>query len=99
MITYEVSVEVEPYLADSFQRYMVLKHIPEILATGCFASIAFERAAPGRFRTRYQAATQEDLDTYLETHTQHFREDFLRHFPDGTSARRETWESLERWHR
>ena len=99
MITYEVSVEVEPYLADGYQRYMMLKHIPEILATGCFTAIAFERATPGRFRTRYQAATQEGLDRYLEDHTQRFREDFLRHFPEGTSVRRETWESLERWSR
>jgi hypothetical protein len=99
MITYEVNVEVEPYLADGYQRYMVLKHIPEILETGCFAAIAFERSAPGRFRTRYQAADQEGLDRYLEDHTQRFREDFLRHFPEGTIVRRETWESLERWSR
>lgn len=99
MVTYEVSVELEPYLADGFQRYMVLKHIPEILATGCFTAIAFERSAPGKFRTRYQAAVQEDLDRYLEQHTQRFREDFLRHFPDGIAVRRETWESVERWNR
>ena len=99
MITYEVGVDVEPYLADGYQRYMMLKHIPEILATGCFTAIAFERSTPGRFRTRYQAAAQADLDRYLEDHTQRFREDFLRHFPEGTSVRRETWESLERWSR
>jgi hypothetical protein len=42
---------------------------------------------------------QEGLDRYLEDHTQRFREDFLRHFPEGTSLHRETWESLERWSR
>lgn len=97
MITYEVNVEVEPYLADGFQRYMVLKHIPEILATGCFTAIAFERGGPGRFRTRYQAASPDDLERYLEQHTQHFREDFLRHFPEGIRVHRDTWEGLERW--
>lgn len=99
MISYEVNVEVEPYLADGFQRYMMLKHIPAILDTGCFAAITFERAAPGRFRTRYQAAEQQDLDRYLQDHTQGFREDFLRHFPEGIAVRRETWEGLERWNR
>lgn len=99
MITYEVLVEVEPYLADGFQRYMMLKHIPEILDTGCFSTISFERAPAGKFRTRYQAANQDDLDRYLQDHTQRFREDFLRHFPEGISVRRETWESLERWSR
>jgi hypothetical protein len=97
MITYEVNVEVEPYLADGFQRYMVLKHIPEILATGCFVTIAFERSTSHRFRTRYQATDQESLDRYLQDHTERFREDFLRHFPAGMTVRRETWESLERW--
>jgi len=97
MVTYEVHAEVEPFLAEAFQRYMVLKHIPEILATGCFAAIAFERGAPGRFRTRYQAASQTDLETYLERHTQAFREDLARNFPEGVTARRETWELVQNW--
>jgi hypothetical protein len=99
MVTYEVHAEVEPFASESFQRYMVLKHIPGILATGCFQSVAFERGAPGRFRTRYRAATQADLDRYLERHTQAFREDLLRNFPEGVATRRETWESVQEWDR
>ncbi len=99
MVTYEVHAEVEPYLAEAFQRYMVLKHIPEILATGRFAAIDFERGAQGRFRTRYQAASQADLDDYLERHTQAFREDLARNFPEGVTARRETWDTIQRWDR
>ncbi|MBI4911493.1 MAG: DUF4286 family protein [Acidobacteria bacterium] len=99
MVTYEVQVEVEAYLAEGFQRYMVLQHIPEIMATGCFAAISFERGAPGRFRTRYTAETQEDLDRYLERHTRRFREDLQKHFPEGVNPRRETWESIQRWGR
>jgi len=99
MVTYEVHAEVEPFLVEAFQRYMVLKHIPEILATGCFASIDFERGGAGRFRTRYRAAAQEDLDRYLEVHTQAFREDLARNFPAGVAPRRETWEAVQRWER
>jgi len=95
MVTYEVHAEVEPFLAEAFQRYMVLQHIPAILATGCFQAIAFERGAPGRFRTRYQAATQADLDLYLDRHTQAFREDLGRNFPQGVTTRRETWEGIQ----
>ena len=97
MVTYEVHAEVEPFLADSFQRYMVLQHIPAILATGCFQAIDFERGAAGRFRTRYQAATQADLDLYLDRHTPAFREDLTRNFPEGVSTRRETWEGVQGW--
>ena len=99
MVTYEVHAEVEPFLAEAFQRYMVLKHIPEILATGCFDSIGFERGGPGRFRTRYQASTATDLEQYLELHTQAFREDLARNFPEGVKASRETWESVQAWNR
>ena len=95
MVTYEVHADVEPFASDSFQRYMVLKHIPGILATGCFQAVALERGAPGRFRTRYQAAAQEDLDRYMEGHTQAFREDLLRNFPEGVTTHRETWESIQ----
>ena len=99
MVTYEVRVEVEPYLAEAFQRYMQLKHIPEILATGCFQAIAFEGAGDGHFRTRYQAANQMDLDHYLDRYTETFRDDLKRNFPEGVNARRETWESLQEWGR
>jgi hypothetical protein len=99
MVSYEVHAEVEPFLSEAFQRYMVLKHIPEILATGCFAAIRFERGGPGRFRTRYQASSPADLEQYLELHTQAFREDLSRNFPEGVVAHRETWESVQSWER
>lgn len=99
MITYEVHVEVRPDLAAAFETYMRERHIPQILATGCFEAIAFERAEDGRYRTRYQAAAQADLDRYLQEHTRIFREDFLAHFPEGCSASRACWEEVEGWER
>lgn len=99
MIRYEVTLEVEPALAAGLEDYMRGKHIPEILATGCFAAIRFERAGEGRFRTSYEAATQADLDRYLARHTGAFRADFLSYFPRGITAVRETWTELERWAR
>ena len=99
MVTYEVVADVEPFLGDSFQRYMVLKHIPEILRTGCFLNITFERTQTGLFRTRYQAATRADLDRYLVRHTQAFRDDLARSFPDGVTTQRETWEQVQAWNR
>ncbi|HJW09723.1 MAG TPA: DUF4286 family protein [Holophagaceae bacterium] len=97
MVAYEVTVEVRADLAEAFERYMRTKHIPEILATGCFARIHFERAAPTRFRSRYEAASQGDLDRYLAQHTARFREDFMAHFPEGCMPSREVWSALETW--
>ncbi len=95
MVSYEVSVEVEEGLSESFERYMRGKHIPEILATGCFIAVHFERAAPNRFRTRYEAVNRVELDRYLAEHTARFREDFGAHFPSGCLAGREVWEEVE----
>lgn len=99
MITYEVHVDVRPDLASVFEAYMRERHIPQILATGCFTAIAFERAEEGRYRTRYQAASPADLERYLQKHTQEFRADFLTHFPEGCPASRERWEEVEAWKR
>ena len=97
MIVYEVTLDAEPALVDALERYMRATHIPQILATGCFAAIRFERATPSRFRTRYGAATRADLDRYLAEHTAHFRADFAAHFPTGVRASREIWEEVQAW--
>lgn len=97
MIAYEVVVDVEPALADALSRYLRDRHIPEILATGCFAGIELQRAGPTRFRTRYLAASRPDLDRYLDEHTAHFRADFGARFTIGVAASREIWEDVQRW--
>jgi hypothetical protein len=94
MTVYEVTVAVEPDRAEAFSRYMLEKHIPEILATGCFRTIRFERSEEGRFRTRYEAEGPDDLERYLLEHTARFRADFAAHFPSGCTATRDTWEAV-----
>ncbi len=95
MTIYEVTVDVEPGLADAFTRYMLERHLPEILATGCFRAIRFERAAEGRYRARYEAEDPGGLERYLGLHTARFRADFTAHFPSGCMASRELWEAVE----
>lgn len=97
MLTYEVTVTVESGLSDEFERYMRSKHIPEILATGCFIRIFFERADSGAFRTRYVGASRVDLERYLRDHAQAFRGDFAEHFPSGAVAQRENWTLVEQF--
>ena len=98
-VAYEVVVDVEPALAERFARYMRETHIPQILGTGCFATIRFEQASPTRFRTAYVAHNQADVDRYLAQHTAAFRADFAANFPSGATATRETWTLVERWTR
>jgi len=97
MVTYEVVLEVEAAIAGPLERYLRRMHIPEILATGCFREITFERASATQVRTRYVAANQVDLDRYLKEHAEHFRTDFRQHFPTGVSLSRQIWTRLEDW--
>jgi hypothetical protein len=95
MIAYEVRVEVREDMLEAFEFYMRRKHLREILATGCFQAIRFERAEARVFRTRYEAASRADLDRYLKDHAAHFRADFMVHCPEGCSVTREALETVE----
>jgi hypothetical protein len=97
MLFYEVTLEIDPALASAVEAHMRRAHIPDIAATGCFRRIRFERASPSRFRTRYEAGTEADLERYLREHAPRLRTDFQAHFPSGVTATRETWAPLESW--
>lgn len=95
MVIYEVRVKVRDDMAGAFDFYMRRKHLREILATGCFTAIRFERTEDGVFRSRYEAATHEDLDRYLKQHAPHFRADFAAHISEGCEVTREVLETVE----
>jgi hypothetical protein len=97
MISYEVTLQVQPAFASSVEDYMRESHIPDIFATGCFRRIVFSQASPTRFRTSYWADTQTDLDRYLREHAPRFRAEFQARFPDGLTVTRETWMRREVW--
>ena len=97
MVTYEVVADVEPSARERYEAFMRDHHIPEVFATGCFRAVSFERAATGRYRIRYQASTQAELDRYLRDHTTRLRADFAAHFPSGAALEREVWTELRNW--
>jgi Domain of unknown function (DUF4286) len=97
MPNYEVTLEVDPDRVGEVESYMRTEHIPEILRTGCFSRVTFERSDSGRFRTRYEAASQEALDAYFRDHAERLRQDFRGRFPQGVVPSREVWTEIERW--
>ena len=99
MIAYEVTVDVDAdaALIERYMAFMRTRHIPRILATGCFAHAEFDRATESRFRQRYLADNLADLERYLERHAPALREDYAKHFPEGTRLSREIWEEIGRW--
>lgn len=97
MVTYEVTTVVDPPLVDAYERFMREHHIPDVYETRCFRGVVFEHAGSGRYRVRYQAASQADVDRYLREHTARLRADVAAHFPSGLQLSREVWTELQQW--
>lgn len=93
-ILYEVTVSVSDELAEAFRKYMVEKHIQEVVDTGYLLSATFARSLNGKYRTSYIAADQVALNKYLAEHADRLRADFNEHFPNGVSVCREEWQVL-----
>ena len=91
MVTYEITATVQPDLIERYENYMIDRHIPDLMATGYFASATFSRNS-GRYRIRYDANNLEDLGKYLKEHAGRLREDFAQHFPTGIELKRDTWD-------
>lgn len=98
MIHYEVTLECSESTAPALEHWMRNTHIPDMLDTGCFVAIHFDRN-DGRFRTVYQATSRQQLDRYLADHAPRLREHFQKQFPSGVAVSRETWDQLQEWDR
>ena len=93
-IAYEVTAEVGEEFRDEFERFMIERHIPDLMATGCFREAHFESAATGRYRTRYEAIDREALGRYFSEHAARLRAHVSGTFPEGINFAREEWETL-----
>jgi hypothetical protein len=99
MIIYEITATVRADLIEEYEKYMVERHIPDLLATGFFSGARIARAGENRYRIQYEAPDQNALDEYLETEATRLRADFLAHFPEGVELTRENWEVLRVWNK
>ena len=98
-VIYEVTAIVRDDLIETYEQYMRSRHIPDLLATGSFVGASFWRSEDGRYRMCYEAATQEDLDEYLNRHAEGLRADLRSRFPDGVKLSREVWNVIEKFDR
>lgn len=92
-VTYEITADVREDLRDRWERYMIDVHIPDLLATGCFAEASIGRNG-GRYRIRYEAHDRAALDRYLAEHAPRLRADALAMFPAGVDLQRAEWDIL-----
>jgi hypothetical protein len=96
-LVYEVTAVVELELADRWERYMRERHIPDVLATGCFTRATLARASGGRYLIRYHLASRADLERYLAQAAPALRAEFGARYPGGVALTREIWEQVQEW--
>ena len=96
-VIYEITATVAPELAAEYETFMREHHIPALLGTGHFRSVAFTRSTAGRYRVRYEARNQAELEGYLASHAEALRAEFAGRFPAGIELSREIWNVLESW--
>lgn len=97
MIIYEITATVRADLIETYEKYMLERHIPDLLATGFFGAARIARLGANRYRIQYEARDQKALDKYLATEAARLRSDFLAHFAEGIELMRENWEILKVW--
>jgi len=97
MIMYEVTAIVDARVAEAYERYLRQEHIPDVLASGCFRSADLSSATPDRYRMRYEALTEEDLERYLASHAPGLRRHAGSRFPEGVALSREVWTVIQQW--
>jgi hypothetical protein len=96
-LVYEVTAVVELGMVEEWERYMRERHIPDVLATGCFTRASLARASGGRFLIRYHVASRADLERYLAEAAPALRAEFSARYPGGVALTRETWELVHAW--
>jgi hypothetical protein len=93
-VTYEVTATVDTDVCLDYERFMIDTHIPEMMATGNFASASLGRSEPGRYRVRYEAKDRAALERYLAHDAPAVRKHFVERFPTGVELSREEWETV-----
>jgi hypothetical protein len=94
MIVYEVTASVDEEICEAYERYMLDKHIADVLQTGAFTSASFEKGEPGVYRARYLSPSRESLNSYFANSAPTMRRDFANHFPHGVDLARAEWTVL-----
>ena len=89
-IVYEVTAAVDSALADRFEDFMAERHLPDMMATGCFLSASLTRCVD-RFRITYVAADRAAINKYAAEYGERLRADTIGRFPNGVEITRETW--------
>jgi hypothetical protein len=78
-IIYNLTVKVDPFIADRWLQWLLEEHAPEIVKTGCFKDFRVVRllevddSEGPTFAIQYHAASKADYNRYIEIYAADMR--------------------------
>ena len=99
MILYNVTISVDPHIADEWLHWMKTRHIPDVMATGLFVEYRILRVLTGEhsaatFAVQYTLDSHAHLDQYQSEHAPALQKEFIDRYGDKAVAFRTVLEIL-----
>lgn len=92
MIIYNVTIKIDPHLADAWLAWLQTEHIPEVLATGCFNEarilkmLDVDHFDGPTYTIQYSAESKAIYNLYIEKHAEKLRLKSFEKWGDGFIA-------------
>lgn len=100
MILYNVTVSIDPAIAEDWLDWMRKNHIPDVMATGCFlesriSRVHGEEEGGETYAITYLAPTQDKMDEYREIHAPLLQKDHADRYAGRFAAFRTVLSVIE----
>ena len=99
MIIYNVTLSVDPDIADEWMHWMRTSHIPDVMSTGQFLEYRILRVVTGdhsalTFAVQYTCESHEVLENYQTRYAPELQKAFFERYGDRAVAFRSVLELL-----
>lgn len=91
MILYNVTVSIDPAIAEDWVNWMRSNHIPDVMATGCFiesriSRVHGEEEGGVTYAITYLSPSQEKMDEYQQQHAPVLQKDHAERYSGKFAA-------------
>ncbi|MEN9440014.1 MAG: hypothetical protein RLZ33_90 [Bacteroidota bacterium] len=91
MILYNVTVSIDPAIAEDWVNWMRSNHIPDVMATGCFVESRISRVHGEEeggvtYAITYLSPSQEKMDEYQQQHAPVLQKDHAERYSGKFAA-------------
>ncbi len=102
MILYNVTVSIDPAIAEDWLEWMRTQHIPDVMATGCFVESRISRVHGEEeggitYAITYLSLSQDKIDEYSEKHAPLLQQDHSERYAGRFAAFRTLLSVIEEY--